>query len=145
LDTNVQWSNPQGERVEWTIARTPMPSTQLPLSIKFHYLKGSFFRVIHVDGAIGGLTPSRDVFVSLFSQRAALPRMIELAVLPAGGLGGEISREGKEGIVREMEVGIVMSANAAHDLATFLLEQVKAINESTPEGRGESISIEKEK
>jgi hypothetical protein len=114
-----------------------MPSTQLPLSIKFHYLNGSFFRVIHVDGAIGGLTPSRDVFVSLFSQRAALPRMIELAVLPAGGLGGEISREGKE--------GIVMSANAAHDLATFLLEQVKAINESTPEGRGESISIEKEK
>jgi hypothetical protein len=122
-----------------------MPDTQLPFSIKFHYVKGNFFRVIHVDGAIGGLTPSRDVFVSLFSQRAALPRMIELAVLPTGGLGGETGREGKEGIVREMEVGIVMSANAAHDLAQFLLEQVKAINESTPEERGESVRTEKVK
>lgn len=121
-----------------------MPDTQLPLSIKFHYVKGNFFRVIHVDGAIGGLTPSRDVFVSLFSQRAALPRMIELAVLPTGGLGGETGREGKEGIVREMEVGIVMSADAARDLAHFLLEQVKVFRESTPATQGESISREKE-
>jgi len=120
-----------------------MSAPQLPSSIKFHYGKGNFFRVIHVDGAIGGLTPSRDVFVSLFSQRAALPKMIEMAVLPTGGLGAEKSREGKEGIFREMEVGIVMSASAAKDLAQFLLDQVKAFDESTPEKRDESISTQK--
>jgi hypothetical protein len=121
-----------------------MAAPQLPSSVKFHYIKGNFFRVVHADGAIGGLTPSRDIFVSLFSQRSALPKMIEFAVLPNGNLGSETGREGKDGIVREVEIGIVMSATTARELATFLLEQVEAFKESTPATPGESISTEKE-
>jgi hypothetical protein len=111
-------------------------SSPLPNSLKFHYIKGNFFRVVHADGAIGGLTPSRDIFVSLFSQRAALPKMVEFAVSPNGNLGSEISREGKDGIVRDVEIGIVMSAATARDLATFLLEQVEALKESEPASQG---------
>lgn len=122
-----------------------MSVRQIPPSIKFYYEKGNFFRVIHVDGAVGGMTPSREVFVSLFSQRSALPKSIELAVSPEGKLGAEISRDGKEGIFREMEIGVVMSAHAANDLAQFLLEQVKLINESTFETQDKSVSTEKGK
>jgi hypothetical protein len=122
-----------------------MPANQLPSSIKFHYIKGNFFRVVHVDGAIGGLTPSRDIFVSLFSQRAPIPQMIELTVSPEGNLGSELKRETKEGVVREMEVGLALSAKAARDLGNFLLEQAKLYEESSPALREESMSSEKAK
>jgi|SRR5271165_5065944 len=110
-----------------------MPESVPPSSIKFHYIKGNFFRVIHVDGAIGGITPTRGIFLSLFSERAALPKVIEQAILPNGTLGAEITREGKEGLVRDMEVGVILTADAARKIAEFLQNQVKILTDSSPE------------
>lgn len=121
-----------------------MPAPEMPSSIKFHYVKSNAFRVIHTTGAIGGLTPTREIFVALFNERAALPNIIELAVTPDGQLGSEIGRVGKDGLVREMDVGIVMSAAAAKNLADYLLSQVKLLNESVPETRNESTSAGKD-
>src|SRR4051794_33894026 len=100
-----------------------MADSALPSSVKFHYIKSNLFRVIHSEGAIGGLTPHREIFVSLFNERSALPKLIEFSLSPEGRIGGEISREGKEGIVREVEIGIIMSADSAKQLAHFLLSQ----------------------
>jgi hypothetical protein len=119
-----------------------MPSPQLPTSFKFHYIKSNLFRVIHSEGAIGGLTPSREIFVSLFNERAALPQLVEFAILPEGKLGNEIRREGKDGIVREMEIGVLMDATAAKNLAEFLLGQVKLLEESEPAQKDDSVSTE---
>jgi hypothetical protein len=121
-----------------------MPSRQLPSSVKFHYVKSNLFRVIHTEGVVGGLTPNREIFVALFNQRAALPKIIEFALTPEGQLGNEITREGKEGIVREMEIGISLSEAGAQELATFLLQHVKLLRESEPAKQDESISIGKE-
>jgi hypothetical protein len=115
-----------------------------PSSIQFHYIKSNLFRVIHSEGAMGGLTPNRQIFVSLFNERAAMPKMIEFAVSPEGQLGNEINREGKAGIVRELEIGVLMSPDAAKNLAEFLLGHVKLIEESTPEKQNESSSAGKE-
>jgi hypothetical protein len=122
-----------------------MSSPQPPSNVKFHYVKSNFFRVIHSEGVIGGLTPSREIFLSFFNQRAALPRMIEFAISPEGKLGNELKREGKEGIVREMEVGVLMNVAAAKDLAEFLLSQVKLLEESEPEKKhNESVSTKRD-
>jgi hypothetical protein len=120
-----------------------MPTPQLPTTFKFHYIKSSLFRVIHSEGAIGGLTPSREIFLSLFNERAALPQLIEFEILPEGKLGKEINREGKDGIVREMEIGVLMDATAAKNLADFLLSQVKLLEESQPATKDDSISTGK--
>jgi hypothetical protein len=101
--------------------------------VKFHYIKGNFFRVIHADGAVGGITPGRGVFLSLFSERGAIPKMIELAINADGSLGGEIDREGKEGLVREVEVGVMLDLKAAKDIAQWLLKQVEILEASEPE------------
>jgi hypothetical protein len=69
-------------------------------TMKFHLIKGNFFRVIHVDGAVGGITPSREIFFSLFSERGAIPTVIEQAINADGSLGGETGRICKDGIVR---------------------------------------------
>ena len=117
-----------------------MPTPQLPTKFVFHYIKSNLFRVIHSAGAIGGLTPSRQIFVSLFNERAALPQKIEFEILPEGKLGKEINREGKDGIVREMEIGVLMDATAAKSLADFLLNQVKLLEESEPATKDDSLS-----
>lgn len=102
-------------------------------AMKFHLMKGNFFRVIHADGAIGGITPSREIFLSLFSERGAIPTLIEQAVNADGSLGKEISRESKEGIVREIEVGVVLSSRAAKGIAEWLTRQAQILDASEPE------------
>ncbi len=101
-----------------------------PSSIKIYYEKGKFFRVIHVDGALGGLTPTRNIFVSLYSQRDPLPQLIVQRFFPDGTLGEEIGREGKTGLFREMEVGLSLTAPVARELAKFLLTQADLLDES---------------
>lgn len=107
-----------------------MAETTPPSSIKIYYEKGKFFRVIHVDGALGGLTPTRNIFVSLYSQRNPLPTLIEQRFSSDGTLGEVINREGKVGLFREMEIGLVLTAPVARELAGFLTEQAKLLDES---------------
>jgi hypothetical protein len=124
-----------------------MPDTDIPSSVKFHFIKSNFFRVVHADGAIGGLTPSRQIFISVYNERAAIPKVIEMNISPDGHLGKEISRESKEGLVREMEMGIILNGHAAELLAETLLESVKALKESmreSPDRHDASISGEAE-
>ncbi len=111
-----------------------------PSSIKIHYHKANFFRVVHVDGVFGGITPSRNIFVSLYNQRTPLPTLIEQRFCADGTLGDEISREGKTGVFREMEVGIVLTAPVAREIAKFLMEQARLLEESKPIPKGSTSS-----
>jgi hypothetical protein len=102
-----------------------MAENKLPSTINFYHEKGNFFRVIHVDGAIGGLTPTRDIFMSLYSQRVAIPRIIEQRLSLEGKVGEEVKREGKNGIFRELEVGVVLTPTIARQIAEWLNQQAK--------------------
>jgi hypothetical protein len=104
-----------------------------PATVKFHLIKGNFFRVIHADGAIGGITPSGEIFLSLFSERGAIPQLIEQAINADGSLGEEIKKSGKDGIVREIEVGVVLSAKAAKGIAEWLAKQAQILEASEPQ------------
>jgi len=94
--------------------------------IKFHYIKGNFFRVIHVDGAFGGISPTGEIFFSLFSQRPPIPQLTVQQVKEDGELGDEIvsERVTKDGLVRELEIGVSMRPEVAETLIKFLQERV---------------------
>jgi hypothetical protein len=94
--------------------------------VKFYYEKGNFFRVIHVDGAVGGLTPTLDVFLSIYNQRAPIPQVSVQKVMPNGQLGDEVveDRQQKDGVFREVEVGLVMNLNVARALQQWLTEKI---------------------
>jgi hypothetical protein len=109
-----------------------MPDNQSSGALKFHYIKGNSFRVIHADGAIGGITPNRGVFLSLFSERGAIPKLIEVAINADGSLGEEVARRAKDGIVREVEIGVVLDARAAKGIADWLYSQVEILNAREP-------------
>lgn len=99
--------------------------------VKFHYIKSNAFRVVHADGAIGGLTPQLNVFVSLYSDRLPIPELQVMQVDENGLLGSELANErvSKPGVVREVEVGVVLSLSTARALAQFLTEQVQQADE----------------
>src|ERR1700692_4853721 len=78
--------------------------------VRFHYVKSNFFRVIHVDGAIGGATPAGLIHCALYSERPALPQVTEHEVPgPELPLGPATLLEGKAGFVREIDVDFIMT------------------------------------
>jgi len=99
--------------------------------VKFHYIKGNFFRVVHVDGVFGGLSPSGDVFASIFSQRPPIPTLTVQPVKEDGQLGDELisERATKDGLVREVEIGLVIRPDVAEVLIKWLQEKVEQYKE----------------
>jgi hypothetical protein len=118
----------------WQLTRSMKQAERMgestPSSVKFYYEKGKFFKVIHVDGVIGGPTPERAVFVALYNQRSPIPQEIEQELAPDGSLGPELSRKGKDGIFREIEIGIVLTPKAAEEVGLFLLQQARLLHDT---------------
>ena len=100
--------------------------SDLPSEVTFHYVKSNYFRVIHASGALGGFTPRGELFFSIFNERAPLPD-VTVQAIENGQLGKEIIEQRKvsEGIVRELEIGVVMDLTVAQSLVTWLNERIK--------------------
>lgn len=95
--------------------------------IRFDYIKSQYFRVIHADGAIGSVTPVGFIHLAFYNERSAIPRQITHLVKPDGTLGERVFEDtvGRETIVREMDVDVVLSITVAENLRKWLGEKVK--------------------
>lgn len=118
------------------------PADEPPKSIRLNYIKSQFFRVVHTDGAIGGITPHLEIHMDCWSQRGAIPQETVHEVLLDGTLGKEIrpERKTREGIVREVEVGLVFNVEVAKELIKWLQNKVDRIAEFTEKTIDESNS-----
>ena len=108
--------------------------------VRFHYIKSNAFRVIHVDGVIGGPTPNGNLHASFFNERAPVPTMAEYELSPvsenSAQLGKQIGRAGKDGFVREVEVGVMMNLDMAKKLHAWLGEQIASMTEPEEKADG---------
>lgn len=93
-------------------------------SVTFHYIKGPDFRTIHIDGAIGGITPSGFLHIAMYCERSAIPKEITQEVRPDGSLGPITSSEGKDGVARQMEIDIIVNEATAKSLKLWLDEKL---------------------
>lgn len=94
-------------------------------TVTFHYLKANQFRVIHVDGALGGVTPRFLIHMSLYSERPAIPQQQVFDLTSSGKLkDGPPRAIGKDGVVRELEVDAMMDLDTAKSIGEWLLKQV---------------------
>jgi hypothetical protein len=108
-------------------------------TVHFNYLKSPFFRVIHVDGGIGGPTPGgRAIHLALFSERPAIPTQVVNEIAEDGTLGSEIpgATQGKGGIVRELEVDAIMDLTTARILYRWLGEAIGKVEGLIKLGQG---------
>lgn len=100
-----------------------------PEKVRFEYIKSSLFRMIHADGAYGGVTPRLGVFLSFFSERPPIPKVLVHHIKPDGTVGEEIKeeREGRKGIIREAEFGVVLDLDVAKSLTAWLQQKIDEI------------------
>ncbi|MCA3423683.1 MAG: hypothetical protein INF81_12090 [Roseomonas sp.] len=111
--------------------------------ISFDYLKSQFFRVVHADGAIGGITPSGYIHFSFYSERQAIPQRQTFTLNEDGSLGQSIAEKTiiRNAVVRELDVDVVMNVDVARSLAIWLSQQVKLYEEKVEEARqGQVVS-----
>ena len=84
-----------------------------------HYQKSNYFRVVHVDGAFGGPSARGLVNIAFFSERNPLPRRT-MKPLVGGAPGIEEIVEVKQGVIRELEVNVVMDIAVAAAVQKWL-------------------------
>ena len=100
-----------------------------PRSITFYYIKGTQHHVAHIDGAIGSITPQGFVVASLYSERFAIPQETTHSLidgtLAKGGQPEDV--KGKKGVVREIDITAVLTAESAKLIGEWLIARGKEV------------------
>lgn len=99
-----------------------------PDLVPFNYIKSNDFRVIHVDGAIGSVTPRGLIHAALFSERMPIPKLMTHPVGPDGNLMPATEQDVRPGVVREVEVSLMLDRGAAELLRIWLGEQIAELD-----------------
>ncbi len=93
-------------------------------TVTFHLIKSPHFQTLRVDGAVGNVTPS-GLSLSFFVERGAFPKVMTYEVKDDGELGDLVAAQGKTGIVRELQTGLVLDVDSARSLAALLATMLK--------------------
>ena len=112
-----------------------------PPRITIHNIKSPFFRTVHADGLFGGVTPHGYIQMSFWNERAPIPQIIEHEIESNGTLGKEIeaSRIGKTGLVREVDVDVIMNLETAIAVKKWLDEKITVLMTAVEEMKGLKI------
>ena len=95
--------------------------------VPFHFIKSELFRVIHADGAWGGVGPHGDTIqMALYSERFPIPRSVDFEI-EDGTIKGESNRTGLTGIVREVEIEVIMDLSTATSLKDWLEDKIQEV------------------
>jgi hypothetical protein len=103
--------------------------SEAPKQITFRYVNSPFFRALHVDGAIGGITPRGYIHVAVFSERAEIPYSAVHDISPEGRLSETpINAEGPQGVVREIDADLIFSKQVATELRDWLTKHIDQLD-----------------
>lgn len=97
-----------------------------PEKLRIEYIKSHAYRMVRADGALGGTSPRLELFISFYNERFPIPKVLVYKPTDTGAPGEEIveERESKEGIIREVEVGITMDLPTAKSFAGWLAQKI---------------------
>lgn len=99
-------------------AASPAPQ---PKKVAFDYVKSNYFRVVHCDGVVGGITPTGYLHMAAWNTRQPFPRQVVHELTPEGTMGREVDRTAREAeIIREIEVDLVFAPDMARVIIRWL-------------------------
>lgn len=101
-------------------------------TVVIYNVKSSSYRQIHVDGASGGITPSGNLNLSFYGERAAIPKGTEYELSDEGKIVKSVANVdgSKDGIIREYEFGAYLSLEVCESLKRYLegkIEELKKL------------------
>jgi hypothetical protein len=99
----------------------------IPSEIAIHFVKSSAFRVAQANGVWFGTDPQGNLHLTFYSERSPIPKKMVLKLDENGQPIGEdeSQRDVKTGVLREMEIDIVMSVSAALAFYEMLGQNLK--------------------
>jgi hypothetical protein len=126
-----------GDLVKRSKAKAVQVSRVQPREVRFHYIKSKQYRVIHVSGAHGGLTPDgRGIHIAFFSERVPISQEETYTLHPDGQLGELKEKTVRNGLVREVEASAMINLDRAKSLHAWLGKNIE---------KAEQIAAEREK
>lgn len=106
-------------------------------TIDINYVKSASYREVPCDGALGGITPQKKLWVGFYSERLPLPRLVRHELIPTERQN-EFSLdpngtplESRGGLIRNVEFGIYLSKEAAKQLHEWLGDNLKDWGDDT--------------
>lgn len=116
--------------------------------ITFNYFKSQFFRVVHADGAWGGVSPRGDIHISFYNERVAIPDKSRVVVSKIGLPLKPEEFEATSTMVREVEVDVIVDLTTAIQLRAWLnskIETLQALIRAAEEAEKKETDINAEK
>lgn len=106
--------------------------------LEAQFVKSNFFRVVHADGAWGGLTPNGQIRMVIYSEAQQFPRNIIYDV-PLG-TPKEVDRNpklspGSVALLRELEVDVVLTLSVARNLHNWLGGKITELEQAIEAAR----------
>ena len=102
----------------------PSENNQEQPSFTVHYIKSAHFRTVHMDGIFGSISPSGFIHMAAFNERYPIPNATEHHLAGPELLPPPLNTIGKNGIVRELDVDMVFSAEVAKNLRDWLSDRL---------------------
>lgn len=109
------------------------PDEQREVVVK--YIKSNLFRVIHADGAWGGMSPHADIHISFYNERPAIPDRSRFVVANNRLIKPE-EFEAESELVREVEVDVVVDLRTAKSIRAWLDERINVLEAVIRESLG---------
>jgi hypothetical protein len=94
------------------------------MDIESHFIKDNDFKTIQLSGVFGGVMGNGLLNINLFTERLPIPTKIVLDVKEGSQTITEKSRESKNGIIREVHIGVLVDINTAKSIQAFLAQAI---------------------
>jgi len=93
-------------------------------TVKARYTKSQDYRIVHSDGAMGGMTPRGEFRIEFIVTLPPEVTSEEIEVGPKGKTKSKGLATDCKDLVRERQVCVLMSMESARNLAEWLSKQV---------------------
>ncbi len=96
------------------------------MKVETHYIKNHDFKTVEGSGIFGGLTNNGQININFFTDRAPIPKKIILEVdSVTGKIIQEVERDSKEGIIREVQFGVLLNIETARNIVDWLNQKIE--------------------
>jgi hypothetical protein len=111
-----------------------------PATIAFDYIKSNYFRVIHCEGIVGGITPGGFIHMAPWNARQPYPQQVVHELTADTKMGKEVHRTTREtDIVREIETDIVFTPEMARVIIRWLEKRLSELEEIERQIQGKRV------
>lgn len=103
-------------------------STENKQKVSFHYIKNNDFRTVFASGLIGGITGQGLINMDIYTDRVVIPRKTYADINPNGSITDlPAENEAKDGVIREVQFGIVMDVDTAKSIVLWIQNNIALI------------------